>query len=110
MVQIDHKLELFQLLGCKYELVRNDEDCFNPEDNSVNWSPRDTVMASNEEYNSPAICLMHELVHAYVATTKEGKMLYAKFMQSNGEKLSKHPSLNPKEEFAVAIEQYIANH
>ena len=44
-------------------------------DNEIYWDPKATVYANNGEYNSPAICLFHELIHAYFTTQKGKKVL-----------------------------------
>ena len=75
---------------------------------TIYWSPKHTLEASNGEYNSPAIILIHELTHAWVKKTDTGRKAYNNFYNTNKEKLNKLGYDKPTEEFATAIELVVA--
>ena len=77
--------------------------------NTIYWNGEWTIIASNGNYNSPAICLMHELVHAWGYKTEYGNKVFQNFCSTNAKQLTNPQYDTPEEEFATAIEQIVAN-
>ena len=84
-----------------------DEDRFDG-DKTIFWSPCHTFKAGNGEYNSPAVCLIHELVHAWVSKTQNGKKNFNIFCEANKVALNRVSLKLKEEEFATAIERLVA--
>ena len=87
------------------------------------WNP--SITAYNEEsgiYNSPAIFLFHELVHAWIDKTKNGKKIYRDFLKhykkeldrfyNEGIEFFENAKISKEdfyeEEFATLLEQSVA--
>ncbi len=83
-------------------------DFFDPKTNTIYWSGKWTLLAKNGNYNSPAICLMHELTHAWEKRTKTGMATYQKFINNNRQNLMSNKFDKPTEEFATFIEKNVA--
>ena len=79
-------------------------------DDTIYWDPKATFYANNGEYNSPAICLFHELTHAYF-TTQEGKKVLDSFLKllNFSQETSKEELQSFKEELVTKFEQKAAN-
>jgi hypothetical protein len=83
-------------------------DSYDDENKIIYWNANWTIEASNGKYNCPAICLMHEFVHAFTDRTENGKAMYNQFLAICGDKLKDPKYYKPREEFATAMEQKIA--
>nr|WP_318741160.1 hypothetical protein [uncultured Treponema sp.] len=98
------------------------KDFYNPHNKVINWNP--LLTSYNPKtfvYNSPSIALMHELIHAWVDTTENGKNMFNSFLKHNQKNLDgyyeKHLSFFVKikmsketfyqESFATTLEQFI---
>ena len=74
----------------------------------VFWTPDQTMLAENGEFNSPAICLIHELVHVW-NNTSDGMRNFVKFYNANKDKI-KNPTFQFwKESFTTEIEKKVAH-
>ena len=89
------------------------KDRFDPNTNTIYWDPLSTILASNDVYNSPAVCLAHEFVHAFLHTEKGKKILDKKIEQIRimlgVEKFSEAEKEYLIEQIVTKEEQKIAN-
>ena len=71
-------------------LNTDDRDKFFVENgiNVIEWNAFYSVVAANGNYNSPAICLLHELVHAFCYSTDKGKKILHLFEKKYSDVLS----------------------
>ena len=84
------------------------QDFFDSEMNTIFWNGKWTTRAGNGNYNSPAICLIHELTHAWENKMETGKKVYGDFLKNNNQELEKNIYDKPTEEFATFIEKSVA--
>ena len=101
----------FTIKQCSWlndKLTAEGGDFYDPDNNTIYWNGRATLMAANGKYNSPAICLMHEFVHAVVDETKYGQEKFAQYCTIYKQDLMKDMYYKPNEEFATYVEKCVA--
>ncbi len=74
-------------------------DNYNPNSNTLGWNSKASPLAKNGNANSPSILLIHELVHAYIDKTEDGKLLFQEWQKHNIAKIEKLKKLYPEVNF-----------
>ena len=74
-------------------------DNYDPISNTLGWNSKTSFLARNGNANSPSILLIHELIHAYIDKTDNGKLFFQEWQKNNATKIEKLKELYPKVDF-----------